>query len=317
VPETIPHWVGNRSPSLFDVIRVDGDPFDLSGSTVTFKMRPERSATPKVSAAGVVVNALTGEVRYDWQTVDVDTAGEYNAWWSVLLPGGKTQDTPEFTIAMLEHAPLPRGLCELEDVLAYAPGYESDDATNALLEQLIEAESYWMQRRMKTEYVGPGATSIRRYDLAEWFAHPEDAYYLAERELDIGALSDSTGLIVRVYEADGTTLTATVPATDYTLLPRVRDSFEPYDVIRFTRAGPFPAALSASGILELESDAWGWQAVPPDVVQACARRVLLRYLTDAAGAGTSLADALRGVNVDGLLASSSEVIRDRRVPTIA
>ncbi len=317
MPETIPHFVGNRSPSLSDVIAVDGVPFDLTGSTVTFKMRPERSATLKVNAAGVVVDALTGAVRYDWQSADVDTAGEFNAWWSVLLPGGKTQDTPEFTIARLEHAPLAKGLCELEDVLAYAPGYESDDATNALLDQLIAAESAWIQRRTKTEFVGPSGSTIRRYDLAEWQSDPLDLYFLAEREVDIGPLASSAGLVVRVFEANGTTLTATVASTDYELLPRVRDSFEPYDVIRFTRAGPTPATLSSTGILELESASWGWQAVPPDIVQACAKRVLLRYLTDAAGAGTALAAALTGVTIDGLLASSSEVLSDHRVPTIA
>jgi hypothetical protein len=317
MPDTIPHWIGNTSPSLFGTFLVDDVPFDLTGSTVTFRMRPERSAVLKVNALAAIVNALTGSVRYDWTALDVDTAGEFSGWFHALLPGGKTQDTPEFTIAMLEHAPLPRGLCELEDVLAYAPGYESDDATNALLEQLIEAESYWIQKRTKHEYVGPGASSIRRYDLGEFAGDPFDVIYGAEREVDIDPLMDATGLVVRIFEANGTTLTATVPATDYTLLPRVRDAFEPYDVIRFTRAGPSPATLSSTGILELESASFGWQAVPPDIVQACAKRVLLRYLTDAAGAGTALAAALAGVNVDGLLASSSEVLTDHRVPTVA
>jgi hypothetical protein len=319
MPETIPHFVGNTSPSLFDVIRVEpgGNPFDLTGSTVTFNMRPERSAVTKVSSLAAVVAALTGEVRYDWIAGDVDTAGEFNAWWSVLLPGGKTQDTPEFTIAMLAHAPLAKGLCELEDVLAYAPGYESDDTTNALLEQLIAAESAWIQRRTKREYVGPVGSTIRRYDLGEWSSDPFDAFYVAEREVDIDPLATAAGLVVRVIAADGVTVSQTVASTDYTLHPRNRDTFTPYDSIEFIRAGPSPAVLSSTGILELESPSWGWQAVPPDIVQACAKRVLLRYLTDAAGAGTALAAALVGVNVDGLLASSSEVLSDHRVPTIA
>lgn len=312
---TIEHWVDNRSPSLRDTIRVDGVAFNLTGSTVKLKARFENDADLKIDAAAVVEDADDGIVRYDWTALDVDTAGELAAWWEVTLPGGKTQDTPEFTIALLEHAPLARGLCELQDVTAYAPGYTGDDATNALLEQMIRAESYTIQRRTGIEFVGPAGTTIRRYDLGD-FAELEPGAF-APREVWIDPLADDTGLIVRVIDSDGATVLSTIAGADYDLLPFSRDAFAPYDRIRFWRGTAGAATLPTSGILELESTAWGYQAIPPDIVQACAQRVILRYVSDAAAAGTEFAEMLSGVNLDALLASSNEVIDDYHAVVVA
>ena len=101
----IQHNKGNRNPSLADTISTDTTPVDLTSATVTFSMRLRNSATLKVSAAAaVIVTPLAGTVRYDWAAIDVDTAGDYVAWWTVTI-SGKTQDTPEFTITMLDHVP--------------------------------------------------------------------------------------------------------------------------------------------------------------------------------------------------------------------
>ncbi len=97
---------GNRLPLLTDSIAVSGvGAYDLSGSTVLFSMRPFNSATPKVSSATATVTApLTGSVSYAWVSADTDTVGEYLGWWTVNT-GGKLQDTPEFSLSVVEHAP--------------------------------------------------------------------------------------------------------------------------------------------------------------------------------------------------------------------
>ena len=99
----IVHFVGNRSPSLFGTILIDGTPVNLTGSTVKLQMREVGESTFTVDAAAVVVTAVDGEVRYDWAALDVDTAGMYVIWWRVTDGTGKTQDTPESLFEIREH----------------------------------------------------------------------------------------------------------------------------------------------------------------------------------------------------------------------
>lgn len=102
--EHIVHFVGNRSPSLYGTITIDGAPVNLTGSTVKLQMRDVLSSTLKVDTAATIVSATAGTVRYDWAAADVDTAGSYVAWWRVTNSGGLIQDTPEFYIEIRAHA---------------------------------------------------------------------------------------------------------------------------------------------------------------------------------------------------------------------
>jgi len=96
---------GNRLPLLQDTITVNGNPFDLTGSTVLFSMRPSNSATLKVSGStATIVTAASGTVSYAWASTDVDTVGTFAGWWTYNM-GGKSQDTPEFDITFTEHTP--------------------------------------------------------------------------------------------------------------------------------------------------------------------------------------------------------------------
>ncbi len=99
-------WKGNRLPILTDTIEVGGSPFDLSGGSVTFSMRPTASGVLKVSAgsATLIAGGTAGGVSYAWGTADTNEVGDYAAWWTYTA-SGKPQDTPEFNITITEHAP--------------------------------------------------------------------------------------------------------------------------------------------------------------------------------------------------------------------
>lgn len=100
----IEHFKGNRSPSLTATIEINDVVFDLTGSSVKLKMRPVNSSTLKVNTTAVIVAPTLGTVRYDWAAIDVDTAGDFIAWWEVTLPSAKVQDSPEFIISIRDHA---------------------------------------------------------------------------------------------------------------------------------------------------------------------------------------------------------------------
>ena len=98
-------WKGNTLPLLTDTLSVDGSPFNLTGATVTFSMRPTDAATLKINGAtATVTDAPNGAVSYAWASTDVDTVGNFYAWWTYNYLG-KKQDSPEFTISVQEHTP--------------------------------------------------------------------------------------------------------------------------------------------------------------------------------------------------------------------
>lgn len=97
--------LNNTSPSLSDTIQTEDGVTDLSGAAVKFMMREVESATTKIDSSAVTVSAANGTVRYDWGATDLDTQGEYRAWWRVTFGSGRVQDTPEFTIVVDTHTP--------------------------------------------------------------------------------------------------------------------------------------------------------------------------------------------------------------------
>lgn len=88
---------GDTSPSIaYTLYRPDGVTIEnLTGSTVKFVMASEDSiGTAKVKANAVIVNAVAGEVRYDWATGDADTAGGFVAEWEVTRGDGSIETFP-------------------------------------------------------------------------------------------------------------------------------------------------------------------------------------------------------------------------------
>jgi hypothetical protein len=94
--------VGDRLISvLADLYNPDGSPVVLGvAETVTFRMVLISDGSVKVNnAAATVVTAgslatrTPAQVRYDWAVGDVDTAGEYSAWF-IRTSAGSTEHFP-------------------------------------------------------------------------------------------------------------------------------------------------------------------------------------------------------------------------------
>lgn len=87
---------GDLSPSITrTLIGDDGQPVDLSGCTVTFNMATGvNSSVVQIAADAVIVDAVAGIVRYDWQGNNTGAAGAYVADFLITLPSGKTQRVP-------------------------------------------------------------------------------------------------------------------------------------------------------------------------------------------------------------------------------
>ena len=188
-----------------------------------------------------------------------------------------------------------RDLCSLTDVTALTPGYAAGDDTDtdALLQRLITEQSRDAMERTRREFVAiTSGSSARLFDMSE--------VSFRRRKLQIGDCAD----VDTVEFLDGTgalvqTLTLT---TDYVLLPRVREDWQPYSTVWFVNSVPTVWSSNfwnwgAPGTVRV-TGTWGYQAVPATVKDAVARLVCLRYLNDAAAAGTQFADALNRAEVN-------------------
>lgn len=92
-------FLNDRSPFTLDfrvdvdatlpriIVQVmDGtDPVPLSSPSVTFRMEDKDGNVIINDAAGVVIDAATGQVGYDLQAADVDTAGEFFGQFNITV----------------------------------------------------------------------------------------------------------------------------------------------------------------------------------------------------------------------------------------
>lgn len=258
--------------------------------------------------------AQIGGVRFDWVSGNVDTAGDFNAWWRVTLPSAKTQDTPEFAVIFTEHVPSQRGLCSLEEIQSYVPGYRahSDRDTDAILRELIASVSTEMQNEMGREVLPVVADpSAKVFDLSAWEA--------SQRKMWVGDLKNTTTLAVVITQQDGTAV-ATLAMTDDAIvaLPRNRQEWQPYNHLSFPSVLADAPAL-AEGYIVTVTGNWGFQSIPSDIKTACIKLVILRYLRDVASAGTALSDALGNPIFDlgSAFASARDTIESYTMYSIA
>jgi len=303
-------WYENdRSPSISENVTVDQVAFDLSSSSVRFRMREANSATLHVDQPAVIVDAVLGEVRYDWQVADTatGTAGDYLAWWDVTT-AGKVQAVAEVFVEIRAHAPDSRALCSRADVIRLIPGYRDDPATDGILDDLIQAESQTWLRDTGREFVAiDPASSTRLFDVG-----------LAEERTGIVWIGDANAITtVAFQDATGATL-ETVTAANYVTAGRTRQPWEPVRGLRFPSGSSSPATVAAGRVLAV-TGTWGFPAVPNDVRMGVARMALVRYIADATPTGSALSDALneQGFDVAMAFASAQAVKRSYGIPLVA
>lgn len=268
----------NRLPSLSDTIEVGGQPFDLSTSTIKLKMRPETSSLFKIDNQATIVSAVAGTCRYDWSVQDVDTAGDYVAWWEVTT-GGKTQDTAEFQVRIVDHAEPSGDLCAVSDVREQLETSTSDRTRDELISTYISGASAQIIREYEREFAPATPTDTRNY--------PWDPRQLT-CDLSPNDLRSVSLLRLNPEETGPVTLTE---GNDFVLSP-INDPDGIYTSLRFSG---FLVARSQRffrfGFINVEiTGAWGWAAVPTEVRDACVLTVaaaLRRDVSSLALAGVS------------------------------
>jgi len=86
---------GDTSPSLAArLVTADNQSANLAGATVVFHFRKTRGVASVVSAAAVVVDPATGQVRYDWTESDTAASGNFEGEFEVTYADGSIETFP-------------------------------------------------------------------------------------------------------------------------------------------------------------------------------------------------------------------------------
>jgi hypothetical protein len=251
-----PLWfVGNRNPSISEQITSGGVPYDLTGASVTFKMRALNSAVLKVNAAATIVTPALGQVRYDWQAADVDTAGQFLVWWTVTV-AGKTEDVAEAVIEFRAHAPsTPAAYIELEQ-LKSSLELTGQTYADKDLEIAINAASRAIDSATgRRFYLDADATQVRYYS-PKSYRHLEldDIAVLTQVAIDRGGI--------------GTYTETWTNGTEFVLEPfNATADFHPYERLTVRRLSGqwLPYYIEKSVRVTAQ---FGWTVLPEEVKTA-------------------------------------------------
>lgn len=289
MPEPLIYYVGNRNPSIFENITTDGEAFDLSSSTVRFKMRAVGTSTLTVDAAATIVPPATdGIVRYDWASADVDTAGHYLVWWEVTT-GGKIQDVQEAIIELRSHGPDTNVYVELEMFKSTADLQHTNYLDADIRSVLAAASRAVDEICCRRFYADTDATQIRYYT-----PHRPDHLYIDDL-ITLTTLKTDEG-------RDGTFENTWTANSDFWAEPlnAAADS-KPYTAFRVNPDGNqqfFPGYVKSVQV----TGKFGWSAVPENVKAATtilAGRFLKRTREAPFGAAEMLALGGAAIRLSG------------------
>lgn len=86
---------GSTLPALASTLqKSDGTAIDLTASDVTVTMTSASGSVVINEQAVQVISATAGTVQYNWQTGDLDTAGDYNLEFTVTYDAGGVLKVP-------------------------------------------------------------------------------------------------------------------------------------------------------------------------------------------------------------------------------
>src|SRR5215831_3749732 len=248
-------FVGNRNPSITQTITVNGAPVDLTSATVTFSMRPVGSSTAKVNAqSATIVGAPTnGNVRYDWQAADVDTAGQYLCWWTVTI-SAKTQDVAEAVIEFRSHTAVQLYI-ELEQVKStfeLTGTTFTDQDVKAAVNAACRAIDDVCDRRF---YLDADANQVRYYTAKTYdWLEIDDLVAITSLQVDL----DGTGGFAQSWTQN----------SDYYLAPFNAPSWgRPYTQIRWNPVGRYLFIPWLERNVKVTGQ-FGWPTVPAPVSDA-------------------------------------------------
>lgn len=278
-------WKTNTSPSLSDTIKVNGVAFDLTASTVKLRMRLETAAAAdplKIDTLATVVSAVAGTVRYDWAPGDVDTAGQYVAWWHVTLPSTKVQDSDEFQIIVQDHGLQSGNLCSLADVRQSLELPAAETTRDELILSLIPVASKMIMALVEREFAPVTTGATRRIEV--------NASSIASRVVDFAPYDLQSATLVSLHP-ETSTPTTLVAYTDYTLHPAQTDEgvYTSLRLSNFLNVVSNTVVRFGYALIDI-TGTWGFPSVPGQVAEACSDAVCAWMRRDVSTLGLNLMD---------------------------
>ena len=258
----------NTSPSVTDVITVNGVAEDLTGATVSFQARDPRNGTLIIdnTADVTLANQTTTPGGIQWDPQASETATAYVspplvAWWHIELSSGAVQDSPEFALYILPHDQTATSdLCTLSDFREISEVNISDRGRDELVQNLIPVASAVINDYCRRE-LGYSGTATRRFNVMGSIV-----------DLDPYDLQSVGTATLNPETSTPQTLTAT---TDYILQP----VGAPQGAYQYLELNPVSAVSWSStrayygyGFIDI-TGVWGMGTVPPAVRMACVRTV--------------------------------------------
>lgn len=267
-------------------------------------------AWTSVLSAADIIETPAGSGIYAASRVAPAVAGQYTLVWS--LDGTTdpdqvaTEDLLVTSSTTVAAAPAGSDLCALADVYRYAPGFDPDNAENATtvdqLANLITGQSVDIIETTNREFTAIAGLNPRSFDVRPW--------HIRLRRLPIGfAASIST-----ISQYRNGTLVNAIAAADVIEEPRNRQAWQPITDLHFPTLSNSPVLLQEEDVFVVDAT-WGYPSIPADIREACAKLVIVRYLTDTAAAGTAFSDSIsEDINVGGILKSAREVVVRYSIP---